>query len=47
MPALKKMGLPLDKVARLISSVFCEQVRSLLFLCCSTTVYLRGGKSIN
>lgn len=23
---LKEMGLPLDKVARLISSVFCEQV---------------------
>jgi hypothetical protein len=31
-PALKKMGLPLDKVARLISSVFCEQVRFLFSL---------------
>lgn len=31
-PALRERGLPLDKVAHLISSVFCEQVGLLLEL---------------
>ncbi|GAB5035185.1 abc1 protein at2g40090-like [Nannochloropsis oceanica] len=44
--AMKNMGLPLDRVARLISSVFCEQVFSSGFAHCDphpANVLIRGG----
>ncbi len=45
-PSLQKMGLPLRKVATLISSVFCEQVFSSGFTHCDpheANVLIRGG----